>query len=89
MKSAATKINFTKAAIEALSPPTPPAERRYVYDQKTPGLALSVFTSGKKVFYLYRKAKQRDGTLRPERIKLGVWPLTTVEQARTDAARHV
>src|SRR5262245_44247184 len=88
MKTVAERVNFTKAAIESLSPPAPPAERRYVYDTKIPGLTVSVFASGKKVFYHYRKAKQPDGTLKPERTKIGVWPELTVDEARTIATGH-
>src|SRR5262245_31306851 len=74
------RVPFTKQKLEAL--PLPEAGRRYVYDIKTPGLAVCVSATGGKVFYLYRKI---DG--RPERVKIGPYPRTTIEQARDEAAR--
>lgn len=75
------RINFTKAAIEALKPPA--SGRTYVYDVKTPGLAICVTKAGTKTFYLYRKV---DG--KPERIRIAPWPDLTIEQARKHAERH-
>lgn len=75
------RINFTKAAIEALKPPA--TGRVYIYDAKTPGLAVCVTQAGTKTFYLYRKV---DG--KPERIRIAPWPDFTIEQARNHADRH-
>jgi integrase len=77
----AKRINFTKSAIEALKPPA--SGRIYVYDTKTPGLAICVTKAGSKTFYIYRKV---DG--KPERIRIAPWPDITVEQARKHADRH-
>ncbi|HJN12819.1 MAG TPA: site-specific integrase [Pirellulaceae bacterium] len=80
-KRKTNRINFTKAAINALKSPT--SGRTYVYDAKTPGLAVCVTSVGTKTFYLYRKV---DG--KPERIKIAPWPDITIEQARRHADRH-
>ena len=78
------QINFTKRTIEAL--PTPEKaekpKRDEYRDSKSRGLMLYVSPSGLKVFYLYRKINGR-----PERIRLGVFPDTTVEHARKQASR--
>ena len=77
------RLNFTKAAIEAL-PAAPKGKRTYVYDThpKAKGLAVAVTDKGVKSFIVYRWI---DG--RPERITLGrcaQGPLggLTIEQAR-------
>lgn len=51
--------------------------RIYIYDSKTPGLALLVTDKGAKSFYLYRRI---DG--KPERVRIGGFPEVSVEQAR-------
>ena len=77
----ATQVNFTKRKIEALD--APETSRRVEYrDSKRRGLTLHVSRTGRKVFYLYRKISGR-----PERIRLGVFPDTTVENARKQASR--
>ncbi len=78
-KSKAARLNLSKGTIEGL--PSPTADRVYVYDTKQPGLALCVTKAGTKTFYVYRKVNGR-----PERIRLGVWPLMNVSQARTAAS---
>ena len=83
MRRTADRINFTKAAIEAIEAPTD-RERIYVYDTRIPGLALAVFKSGAKVFYVYRKI---DGM--PERIKLTKWPEISIDEARRMTAQHL
>lgn len=76
----ADKINFTKAAMDAL--PIPESGKRDTYhDTKTTGLQLRVTSSGIKTFSLYRRIK--GGT--PERITLGRFPDITIEQARRHA----
>ena len=75
MKTPPRKINLTKTAIQAIEPPA--SGRTYTYDTKQPGLAVCTTAAGTKTFYLYRKVNGK-----PERIRLGVWPELTVEQAR-------
>jgi integrase len=77
---ATDRINFTKAAIQALPVPEP-GKRAYHYDSKTRGLVVSVTETGAKTFQVYRKVKGK-----PERITLGRFPDLTVEQARKKAA---
>ena len=79
MQTKSRKINFTKAAIEALE--LPDAGRVYVYDAKAAGLAICLTAAGGRTFYSYRKIGGK-----PERIRIGAWPELTVEQARTYAA---
>ncbi|ATG89708.1 tyrosine-type recombinase/integrase [Methylomonas koyamae] len=76
------KINFTKAALDAL--PLPEAGNRATYhDIKTNGLQLRVTSSGAKTFSLFRRVKNGS----PERVTLGRYPDMTIEQARTEATR--
>lgn len=76
------KINFTKTILEKINPPKKSIDRKggiydTYYDAREKGLVLLVSNGGSKTFYLYKKV---DG--KPERIKLGVFPDTTIEQAR-------
>ncbi len=71
-------MNFTKSSIEAL--PLPPKGWQYHRDQKTPGLAIGVGSTGVKTFVLYRRI---NGV--PERVKLGRYPGMSIEQARKKA----
>lgn len=71
-------IHFTKASIDALL--LPPKGWRYHRDQKTPGLAIGVGSTGVRTFVLYRRI---NGV--PERIKLGRYPGMSIEQARKKA----
>ena len=71
-------INFTKATIDAL--PLPEKGWCYHRDQKTPGLAVGIGSTGVRTFVLYKRI---NGT--PERIKLGRYPDMSVEQARRQA----
>lgn len=73
------RINFTKKALSDIAPPEA-GKRIYFYDKKVPGLLLDVTPTGKKSFYLYRKIKGR-----PERVFIGRFPETTIEQARIRA----
>ncbi|MBE3098084.1 MAG: site-specific integrase [Planctomycetes bacterium] len=60
-----------------------PAEgRRYVYDSKVPGLALSVMATGTKCFYLYRWLNGG-----PQRSRIGRYPDVSIEQARREAKK--
>lgn len=78
---AAIKINFTKAALGALTIP-PPGKRAEVYDSKTPRLMLRVTHTGAKSFAVYRRVNGR-----PQRVRLGCYPDMTIEQARKAAAK--
>ena len=69
------KIAFTVRRLSEIEPPS--KGRKYVYDTKTPGLALCITAAGSKTYYLY---KWYDG--RPTRMRLG-----TMEELSVDAAR--
>ncbi|MDQ6922939.1 MAG: Arm DNA-binding domain-containing protein, partial [Pseudomonadota bacterium] len=77
----AKRLNFTKAAIEAL--PKPASTRATYHDTKVPGLQLRVTPSGIKTFSVYRRVKGGG----PERITIGTFPSTTVEKARRRAGQ--
>lgn len=75
------RINFTKAALDAL--PNPPQGQRATYlDAKTPGLQIRVTSTGAKTFNVFRRVKGGQ----PERVTLGRYPAMTIEQARRKAA---
>lgn len=74
------RVKLNKAIVEGLEPPEPPADRQYIYDSVTPGLALCITAGSAKTFYLYRRIAGR-----PERVRLGKFPQMTVEQARKAA----
>ena len=76
----AAKINFTKAAIEALTLPEH-GKRNDYQDTKTTGLQLRVTSNGTKTFSVLRRI---NGIL--ERITIGRFPDLTIEQARRKAA---
>jgi integrase len=73
------RLNFTKAAIEALVLPAQ-GKRLWVYDSKVGGLALQVTSTGAKSFYVVRKVEGKT-----EFIRLGAYPDLTIEQARKKA----
>ena len=72
------KINFTKSNLDKL--PLPLAGWTYYQDDKTPGLSVGVGAGGIKTFCLYKRINGR-----PERVKIGRYPETTIEQARKTA----
>lgn len=74
------KLNFTKPKLTGLNPPA--KGREYVYDARTPGLALCITEKGTKTFYFYRRI---DG--RPVRVKIGRFPEISIEKARTNATK--
>ena len=80
MKAKPRRMALTKTRVDAL--PAPTAGRYYVYDSKTPGLAVAVTSTGSKAFYLYRWISGR-----PQRFRIGRWPDVTVEQARAEAQK--
>ena len=64
------------ARVETLSCPIG-RDRVYVYDVRTPALAICVTETGAKVWYLYRRVNGRS-----ERIRLGRFPELGVQTAR-------
>lgn len=80
-RKAPRTVNFTKANIEGLA--ASPDARLYHYDEKINGLAVCVTPAGTKIFYVVRRIG-----MKVERIRLGAFPEVTVEQARTEAAKH-
>ncbi len=79
---AENKINFTKAALDAL--PLPNAGQRAAYhDAKTNGLQIRVTSTGVKTFCVFRRIKNGN----PERVTLGRYPDMSIEQARRESAR--
>ncbi len=74
-KSTPKKFNFTVKALDALKAPS--EGRYYVYDARTPALALCITVTNKRTFYLYRRVQGK-----PQRILLGTYPPLTIEQAR-------
>lgn len=79
---AENKINFTKAALDSLPVPVE-GQRATYHDIKTNGLQLRVTHTGVKTFSLFRRVKNGS----PERVTLGRYPDTTLEQARKEAIR--
>jgi len=74
------KIAFSKRRLQALEPPE--KGRRYVYDERTPHLAMAITPAGGRVFYWYKSVGGR-----PVRYRIGSFPEITVEQARREATR--
>ena len=72
------RLSFTKSALERIDPPE--TDRLWVYDSKTPGLAMMVTAARARSFYVYRKVHGR-----PQRIRLGSFPAISVEAARKQA----
>ena len=73
--TAPRRFTFTEARVAAL--PSPSKGRAIYRDDKTPGLALRVFPTGRRVYYAERKVGGR-----PERVTLGASPTLTVDGAR-------
>lgn len=74
------RIRFTKAAIDALTVEASKI-RSVFYDDKARGLCIMV-SNGAKSFYVLRKHQGKT-----ERIFIGRYPDTTIEQARTRAGK--
>jgi integrase len=79
---AVEKINFTKAALDALPVPAP-GKRIYHWDSKTRGLAICVTGTGSKTFYVYRKIGGK-----PQQYRIGPYPDLSIEQARRKADEY-
>lgn len=74
------KINFTMAALAKLKRPT--SGRRYVYDQKIPGLVFCLTVAGNASFYSYQRFQGR-----PRRVMIGKFPDINVDTARDLATK--
>lgn len=75
------RISFTKAALDKATC-AGGKSRTWMYDMRTPGLALMITTTGAKSFYLY---KWVNGA--PQRIRLGSYPGVSIDDARTNATK--
>jgi integrase len=73
------QLNFTKANLDRL-PSAEPGKRKYWYDTHTRSLTVCVTDTGRKTFYLYRWAHGK-----PQRVRIGLYPEVTIEQARKRA----
>lgn len=73
------KLNFTKRTIDAIVPPA--VGHFYAYDTGQANLALCVLASGIKTFYWIGRNNGR-----PERVRIGRFPDTSIENARKEAA---
>ncbi len=76
----ATKLNFTKKALEKIAP-APAGKRTNYFDSAERGLVLRVTERGAKSFVFVRTIQGKN-----ERIFIGEFPGTTIEQARGRAA---
>jgi integrase len=75
-KAKPEKINITRAVIDRIVCP-PDKDRVYLFDARTPGLAVCRTRSGATSFYCYRRVQGR-----PARIRIGGYPELSPEQAR-------
>ena len=78
-RSATQRAVLTQRRLADLMPPA--SGRRYVFDAKTPSLAIMITEKGSKSWYLVKRVKGR-----PVRTRLGGWPDVNVEDARRLAA---
>jgi integrase len=76
-----TRKLLTDNGVKALKPAAP-GKRYVVYDTLTPPFGVRVSDKGRKTFIVYRR---RAGEPRPFRVKLGNYPLLTLEKARAKA----
>ncbi len=74
------RVNFTKAILDSLTKPPGTKDYVYFYDEKVHGLAVRVGQSGFKYFVFYRRVQGR-----PQRVAIGQYPDTSIEQARNKA----
>jgi integrase len=75
-RSLPRKLAFTVERLNAAKCPAG-KDRVYIYDARTPGLALMVTAGGAKAFYIYRKVNGQ-----PQRFRIGGFPAVSIEQAR-------
>lgn len=78
----AMKINFTKAALDALVCPEDKADM-YAYDSETKGLVLRVTKAGGKTFYVVRKIKGKDHRIKLEAFSPKTTKLPMIRAAAT------
>ncbi len=79
-KASENKLNFTKTTLLSL----PVLSRQtYYWDTKTEGLGLGITPKGVKTFILYRRVNGK-----PVRLKLGRFPIMSVDQARTESIKQ-
>jgi integrase len=74
-----TRINFTKQCLENIMPRE---KVFYVFDEKTFGLQLAIYPSGRRTYCLYRRVNGA-----PKRIRIGDYKAITIENARREATR--
>ena len=77
----ANRMHFTKSRIEGLELPRA-GKRETWYDDKCPELAVRITSAGARTFYLIRRVGHRTAWL-----KLGRYPVMTIEQARGEAVK--
>lgn len=75
-------FNFTKTTLLGLPSPAD-GQRATVHDTHAAGLELRVTSTGAKTFSWYRRAKNGP----PQRVTIGRFPDTSVDQARSEAAK--
>ncbi len=73
------RINFTVNNLDKLAA-SQDKKRAFYYDNKTQSLGITIFPSGKKTFFVYKRVNGR-----PDKIKLGRYPEMSIEQARKAA----
>lgn len=76
------RINFTRAALDALPLP-PEGKRMQIHDTRVKGLQLRITSQGVKTFVVFRRIKGG----RPQRVTLGRYPTLTIDQARRKAEK--
>lgn len=76
------RMNFTRASIDAIKPPT--EGRLWIYDTKQPGLALRVTPANSRSYYVYRRVLDKEkGISVPQKHRMKADPSAiTVDQAR-------
>lgn len=74
------KRNLTHKEIDGFAAPS--SGRRYIYDEKTPGLCVCVTSTGHKSFYWIGRIGRK-----PSRVKLGGYPAMTLAAAREEAKK--
>ena len=72
---ATNRLKFSNRRVADLDIPTDRAA--WFYDTQTPGFAVTVSPAGKRVFYFVGRIRGR-----PSRVKLGVFPAVSVDDAR-------
>ena len=76
------RINFTRAALDALPLPAE-GKRAQVHDARVKGLQLRITSNGVKTFVVFRRIKGG----RPQRVALGRYPDITIDQARRESEK--